>query len=162
MSGAAVYVLRLVCAACICALVRAMGGKGTGSGLRSLLAGAFLVLTALDPKAELKLPQLDPEGILQEAEEASMSGARQAKQEQEAIISGAFESYIWNKANALGVEAAVQVELDEQLLPCAAVITGALTEQEREALGRVLASELGLGEEEQTWITPHQSSGSQP
>lgn len=162
MSGAAGYVLRLVCAACICALVNAIGGEGAGSGGRRMIAGAFLVLTALNPDGALELPELDMDSIRQEASAAAENGVGQAKLEEAAIISEACEAYIWNKAAALGAEVAVQVELDENAVPCAVTVTGALSEQAREFLSCSIASDLGLGKEAQRWITPHQSSGSAP
>lgn len=162
MSGPAVYVLRLVCAACICALIHAVSCGGSGSGARRLITGAFLLLTALNLRADLAFPTLDPERIMQEASAAAQSGQEQAKQEQADIISQACAAYIWNKADGLGMEVAVQVELNEQLNPCSVEITGFAGEQEREALSRILTSDLGLGEEVQTWITPYQSSGSLP
>lgn len=162
MTGPAVYVLRLICAACICALVNAMGGSGAGSGLRRIIAGSVLILAALHPGGDFELPVLDMDQIRREADIAVRDGIQQAKREEAAVISDSCAAYIWNKADGLGATVTVQVELDESLLPCAVTVIGNLTEQTRQELSRMLTSEFGLGEEAQKWITTYQSSGSQP
>ena len=40
------YLLRLICAAILTALVDALAGSGAGSGIRRLTAGIFLTLVA--------------------------------------------------------------------------------------------------------------------
>ena len=153
MSG---YLMRIVCAAMVCALVRAFSGEGRG--LRQLLCGVFLMLTVLTPAGELQLPQLSTQHLMDDARAAAQAGAEQAKEEQARIITEACEAYIWNKAAGLELELSVRVELGEDLTPEAVTLTGAASPLERQSLTDSIAGDLGLGKEAVIWIDPHQSS----
>ena len=153
MSG---YVLRLCCAALLCAAVNALcGGE---KGLRKLLCSVFLMLTALSPLGELELPELDPVTLQRDAQAAVRSGTEQARDAQARCITEAVEAYVWNKAAGLGLELQVRVELGETLTPKSLVLTGAASPLERQRLTQTLTGELGLGKEAVTWIDPYQSS----
>lgn len=150
------YLLRLICAAIVCALVRAMAGEG--QGLRKLACGAFLVLTALSIPMKPELPDLDLNNIFREAETAVREGTAQAESSRGAIIKEALEAYIWNKAAALELAVTVRVELQEDESPGSVVLTGHGPARARRELTQTLIRELGLGEEDVVWIEPHQSS----
>lgn len=153
MSG---YILRLCCAAILCAAVNAICGDA--KGLRQLVCGVFLMLTALSPLGELELPDFDPEHLRRDAEAAVCEGTEQARTAKAGIISEGCEAYIWNKAAELGLELTVRVELGEDLLPRAVTLTGTASPLERQRLTQTLVRELGVGKEAVTWIDPYQSS----
>ena len=153
MSG---YLMRIVCAAMVCALVRAVSGEGRG--LRQLRCGVFLMLTVLTPAGELQLPQLSTQHLMDDARAAAQAGAEQAKEEQARIITEACEAYIWNKAAGLELELSVRVEQGEDLSPVAVTLTGAASPLERQSLTDSIAGDLGIGKEAVIWIDPHQSS----
>lgn len=150
------YLLRLICAAIVCALIRAVSGER--KGLRQMLCAVYLVLTALSPMGDLELPELDPSGLIRDAETAARTGADLAMEEQAGIISEACEAYIWNKAAELGLELTVRVELNGDLTPRAVTLTGAASPLERQSMTDSITRDLGLGKEAVTWTDPHQSS----
>ena len=156
MSWISAYLMRLICAAILCALVGAVDGGSPG--LRRLLAGIFLPLTALSPLAELELPELDPERFFADARAAVRDGTEQADEMQADIITDGCEAYIWNKAAAMGLELTIRLELDGEHLPCMVELTGQASPLERQKLTAELVRELGLGKENVIWIDPHQSS----
>lgn len=162
MSGAAGYLLRLICGAFVCALVLAIAGDGPGGGIRKLVAGVFLAFLALSPLGEMELPRLDLEEYRQAAEAAVREGTDQADDARFDIISHNCEAYILNKAAELDLSLTVQVHLDGEGMPDAVTLTGPVSPAERENLSSCIARDLGLGKEAQTWIDPYQSSASTP
>lgn len=150
------YLTRLICAAMVCALIRALSGENRG--LLKMLCGIFLMLTVLSPVAGPVVPELDPDRFARDAEAAAREGADLARAEQEGIITEACEAYIWNKAAAMGLELTVRVELNEDLIPRAAVLKGEASPLERQSLTECITRDLGLGKEAVTWIDPYQSS----
>ncbi len=152
------YLLRLICAAILCALVEALAGNGPGSGIRKLTAGIFLTLVAFSLPGQLELPDLDPERLLRDAEIAASEGMDQAQTARADIITEALGAYVWSKAEAMGLEVSARVELDADLKPCAVELTGAASPLERQRLLDTLKRDLGLTEEAVTWTEFHQSS----
>lgn len=150
------WLMRLVCAAIICAVIRAIAGEG--QGLRKLICGMYLALTVLSVPMELELPEFDPERITREAASAVREGAQQADSDREAIIIEAFQAYIWNEAAGLCPDLEVRVELGEDQTPETVILTGTAEPDRRARLTQKLAQELGIREEDVIWIQPHQSS----
>ena len=150
------YLLRLICAAILCALVDAL--SGTGSGMRKLTAGIFLTLVAFSLPMQLELPSLDTEQFFMEAQQAAGEGADLAHQALAQRISDDCAAYIGTKAEELGLRISAQVELDENLCPSGAILSGTASQEQRQALCAMISRELGIGEEEIRWNEPHQSS----
>lgn len=156
MSALSGYLMRLVCAAFLCALIGAMAGSS--QGIRRLIAGIFLTLTALSSVGEPHLPDLDPDRLRAEAQAAVRDGTEQADEMREDIISEACEAYIWNKAAEMGLELEICLELDEEGLPRRLTLTGQASPLERQKLNQTLIQDLGLGREDIKWKDPYQSS----
>ena len=156
MSGISGYLMRLICAAIVCALVGAV--TGNSQGIRRLIAGIFLMLTVLSPVGDLELPEFDPDSIRADAQAAVRSGTAQADEMRAEIISDAYEAYIWNKADSMGLELEIRLDLDDEGMLRSVVLTGAASPLERQRLTEALVQELGVGKGEVTWIDPYQSS----
>ena len=150
------YLTRLICAAILCALVDALcGSKG---GIRKLTAGIFLTLVAFSLPTDIDLPELQLECFLSDARTAVAEGEDMARDARADIIIEAMEAYVWNKAEAMGLQVEARITLDEDLHPSRAELTGAASPQERQALCDALTEELGLGEGDVVWTQSHQSS----
>lgn len=152
------YLLRLICAAILTALVDALAGSGAGSGIRKLTAGIFLTLVAFSLPGSLELPELDLEAYRRQAEIAAYEGAEQASSAQSDIISESLMAYIGTKAGELGLTVTAEIRLDEELRPCAATLTGAVSPLQRQELTDTLVRELGLAKEAVTWTEMNQDS----
>lgn len=148
------YLLRLICAALACGVIRAMAGEG----FQRLICGVFLALTVLSLPRDLTLPELDLDSIAREADSMVQYGREQAQSDGERIIIEALESYIWNEAAALDLLLTVRVELAEDLTPDTVELTGTAGSEQRQRLTQLLARELGLREEDVIWTQSHQSS----
>jgi len=152
------YLMRLICAAILCALIDALGGSGTGAGMRRLTAGIFLTLVAFSLPTQLSLPELQPELFFREAEQAVAQGEALAREARAECITESCEAYVWSKAEDMGLEVSVEVTLDETLLPRRVELCGAATSQEQLTLSEMIRRELGIGEEDVVWMESHQSS----
>lgn len=152
------YLLRLICAAILTALVEAIAGNGPGSGIRKLTAGIFLTLVAFSLPGNLDLPDFDVEKYLRQAEIVVSEGEEQARSARADIIRESVAAYIVTKAGDLGLAVTAEVTLDEELQPSAVALTGAASPMEREELTETLVRELGLTKEAVTWTGSNQSS----
>lgn len=152
------YLLRLICAAILTALVDALAGNGAGSGIRRLTAGIFLTLVAFSLPGSLELPEFDAEKIIRQAEIAVSEGEEQAASFRADIILESVGAYIGTKAGELGLTVTAEVRLDGELRPCAVVLTGAASPLQRQELTDTLVRELGLAKEAVTWTEMDQDS----
>ena len=75
----------------------------------------------------------------------------ETKRQMAAIISEEAASYILDKADALGLQLEVQVELDAELLPCGVRLQGAASPYARSQLSGQIETELGIPKERQVW-----------
>lgn len=158
MSGAARYLLTLVCGAMVCALAESIGGNGPGSGVRKLVCGLFMAFLVISPLRGMDLPEVDFGSYARDAEAAAEAGQEQAEHARLDIISESAEAYILNKAAGMGLALDVSVKLNGEGVPCAVTLIGAVTPYEKASLSDMIAGDLGIGKEAQTWNIPHQSS----
>lgn len=152
------YLLRLICAAILTALVDALAGSGAGSGIRRLTAGIFLTLVAFSLPGNLELPELDLDQYRRQAELAVSDGKEQASAAQSDIISESLTAYIGTKAGELGLTVTAELTLDEEFRPRAVVLTGVASPLQRQELTDTLVRELGLAKEAVTWTQMDQDS----
>ena len=152
------YLLRLICAAILTALVDALAGSGAGSGIRRLTAGIFLTLVAFSLPGNLELPELDLDQYRRQAELAVSDGKEQASAAQSDIISESLTAYIGTKAGELGLTVTAELTLDEEFRPRAVVLTGVASPLQRQELTDTLVRELGLAKEAVTWTETNQDS----
>lgn len=156
MDGIRQYILSVVAAAVLCAVIRTMAsGKGTAASLIRLVSGIFLAFVVMAPVAHLELEALPTVLMLdsQEAAEAAALGENIARDAAGDIIKQQTEAYILDKAEALGLELTVEVTLSggELPTPAAVRIRGSASPYARAALQAMLEEELGISKENQLW-----------
>ena len=156
MSGLSGYIMRLISAAILCALVSTI--EGSSQGIRRLITGIFLTLTALSPIGDLELPDFDPERIYADAQAVVRSGTAQADEMRFDIISEAYTAYIWNKAAAMELEPEISLEVDDEGMLRSVKLRGLASPLERQRLTDAIVEDLGVGKGDVTWIDPYQSS----
>ena len=147
------YILSVTCAGLLAAILRTLAGEGTMGKLAKLLSGLFLAVTVLSPLVQFEIP--DParwlENYMAEGEAAAQAGEVMAKEYSASIISAEVEAYILDKAAELGCEISAEVRLDDGGLPRSVTLSGELTPAQKAELTRMLARDLGLGEEAVIW-----------
>ena len=152
MNGLTQYILTVVTAAMLVGILQSLAGQGTMGTLTKLLGGVFLALTMLSPVLKLEIP--DPAewfaDLALDGESLAAEGEAMAADAKEDIIRSQVEAYILDKA---GADLTVSVELDAEGIPCGVTLTGDVSPRTKAQLSRMLAEELGLGEEVQQWYS---------
>lgn len=156
MDGIRQYILSVVAAAIICAILRSiLGDKGNTAGMVKLICGLFLAFTVVRPIAEIQIGELAlfTDGIEAEARQAVSAGEIYAWESMAAIIKAESEAYILDKAKSLGAELTVEVTVssDASPVPTAARITGAVSPAAKTQLQTILEEDLGIPKECQIW-----------
>lgn len=148
------YILAVTTAAMLCALVKSVtiGQKGQQKIL-GLICGVFLLATALSPVQSLRLPDLDDftGQIHTEAETATAQATAETKLRLDSIITEQAATYILDKADALGMELEVQVELNEEAVPWRVTLRGSVSPYAKTRLSAILEEDLGIPAARQEW-----------
>ena len=148
------YILSVVCAAILCALLTGVTGeKGSAASVRKLVCGIFLCLTVISPLGKVRLEDLlEPiTDIRQDALAVSAMGQNLYQESLSQVITDQTEAYILDKAQSLGLELTVTVQPDESGKPYRATLRGRTEKKDREALSGILETELGIPKERQLW-----------
>lgn len=150
------YLLRVIAAAMICTIGSALcGKKGTIANICKLISGVYLTLVLAYPLVHFKLPQSNHklEAISQEAENITANAQLDAKQQIAAVMKSEAEAYILDKAEQLGAQIQVSIQLDnsEYPIPVSSQVTGNLSPYAKKMLSDILTKDLGIAQEEQVW-----------
>ena len=158
MEGIRDYVIHLSAAALICSVFfRLTRGKGAVGIIVKLLCGIFLAYSIVKPVQQLELRGFEDitADFQQDAEQAVLWGENiSADAWSESIRQGA-EAYILEKAKAMNVDLAVEVELseDEIPVPVAALLSGRVAPYAKAVLSDLMAQDLNIPKEKQVWIS---------
>lgn len=149
------YVITVTEAAILVGILTALTGKnGTSGTLIKLLGGLFLAMAALSPVLKLDFAALADitAGYSAEGEAAAAYGEELAQNQYRAIIKERLEAYILDKAAGYEAQLEAEVTVNREGIPESAILRGAVSPYAKQQLKRILAEDLGIGEEAQTWI----------
>ena len=150
------YILSVVAAASICAIIGSVvGKKGSYGEIIKLLCGLFVLITAIAPWANIQIRQIGSfiESINEESLQAVNEGHLFTQQATAQIIKEQTEAYIMERAVSLGLDLHIEVTLDnaQPPQPSAVKIKGAASPFARQTLSRYICEDLGIPEEKQAW-----------
>ncbi len=155
------WLLGIVLTAFAGALARSLAPKGRGEAAVRLVSGLLLAAAVLRPMgtAELALPDLGLGGLALEAQEETARYRRENQEALSTIIAERCASYIWDKADRLGLEVQVAVRCAAGEsgipLPDTVTITGPYSGQ----LAAWIQEEVGIPAEKQIWLEEDTWSG---
>lgn len=144
------WLLGITCAAMVLALAESLAPEGSVKRVCRLAGGLILMLAAISPV--LKLEEAD----LKEITERYQTGVQEYREKleeendflYESIIEENAAAYILDKAEELGISCQVSVTVawTQEGVPQihSARITGAMTQQQRSELSRILEQDLGI------------------
>ena len=152
------YLMGIVAAALICGIIRSLfPEKGTIGAVIKTLLGIVVLLAVVSPWVSVSTDDFynwdiafydDARSVVEQAENSAGEQVRQRIIEQ-------TQAYILAKADSLGAELEVDVEVTEETIgvPCAVTITGAVAPYAKPVISQMLADDLGIDREAQTWIS---------
>ena len=147
------YLLSVTAAALVCGLVNSLVGKNSSiSGLLKLLCGLFLCTTVIKPAVDVKVDDICSltDQITVNSEFAVSKGEEMATEEMKRIIKEKSETYILDKAKALGADVEVEIVL-EDFVPAGVTVTGMISPFVKSSLAATITQDLGIPPEGQLW-----------
>lgn len=150
------YILSIVSAGMICASVRCLlpEKKATGQITR-LLGGILMTVTIIAPLTNISFHRITDyfDDFSIAAARYTEDGESAAREQIAGIIKSKSEAYILDKADRMGLEIAVEVELDDRndSIPSGVKITGTLSPYAKEVMSNYIETTLGIPKERQTW-----------
>lgn len=156
MDGVRGYVLRIVIAAIICAVVKSLLNEKTAIGqIANLLCGILMAITIIAPLVNISFRNITGylDDISISADTYIEDGKTFAQDSMSAIIITNTKAYILDKAKSMGLQIEVEVELDaiNNTVPCGITIHGAVSPYAREVMCAYIEETLGIAKEYQKW-----------
>ena len=150
------YVLRIVAAGIICAVARSFLDKRTAIGrIARLICGILMAVTVIAPLGSITFSGISDfwEDLSEDANQYVLEGTSLAEKEKAEIIKPQIEAYIVDEANRMGLQIAVEVELDGHNgnIPCGVVISGNVSPYGQTQLESYIVDTLGIAKENQIW-----------
>ena len=150
------YILSVVSVAIICAIVRSLlGGTSTTGRIVNLICGILMAVTVVAPLKDISFDMVGSfwNGVRYDAQKYVSEGTLMAENEISHIIKSQCEAYILDKANRMGLQITVEVELDEndRNTPCGVIVSGSVSPYAREQLSSYIEDTLGVCRENQKW-----------
>lgn len=152
------YIIHLTAAALICAvMIRFTRKSGVLGVLIKLLCGLFLAYSIVKPVQQVEFQGIEDfaSGLREDADQAVQWGENATAQAWAESISQGTEAYILEKARAMNVELAVEVELsdDEVPVPASVSLTGHVAPYVKTVLSDMISQNLNIPKEKQIWIS---------
>ena len=157
MDGIRQYLLSVIAAAIISGIaVSFIRKKGTLSAMVKLICGLFMVITVISPLANIDLTDFGDftAGISLDAQAAVDTGEALADQQLRVNITEQTQAYIQKRAQELGADVTVDVELTggDPPIPSAVLIVGSVSPYVKRVLSEYIENNLAIPEEKQVWM----------
>ena len=150
------YALSLICGALIVGILLDLSEKSGFKQSIRLVCSIFFACVLIRPLLSLPIPALSQMGssYQAQAEAAAAQGENIRIRSIASIIRQECEAYILKEARAIGADVDVVVELNngDPPVPIAVTLRGSFDATSEEQLGKLLADEVGIPKEHQTWI----------
>ena len=156
MNAISEYILSICGAALICAIITPfLKQKSAASGIGKMATGIFLLLAVLRPLPGLEWSSLEEISaqVRTEAEFVAQTGEEKSRQALSEIIIDRAEAYILQKADALGIQITVEVNVsgDHIPVPETVYISGAAAPYAKRQLQEMIRQDLGIAKENLIW-----------
>jgi len=156
MDGVREYLIRIICAAVVCAVVAHLTQSNKTQGaILKILTGVFMILTVIAPLKQIDLQDLTDWELpgSQEAEQAIAQGKEQAQMELRQSIKTQLQAYILQEASRYDAQLTVEVTLGQGELPApeAVCIYGSISPYAKRQLTEMIETKIGIAKEAQQW-----------
>ena len=150
------YLIQVICAAIICGIAAAfIPEKSAFNKLIRMICGVYLCICVISPVVKLRLA--DFSSYMEEFDINTSvivdQGKEIADSQTAAIIKSNTESYILEKASAMGLSIDVEVTVSDSIpqIPYKITITGTSSPANRQRFQNWLETELDIEKEHQEW-----------
>lgn len=152
------YLMSILAAAILCSIVvRLTEKQNVTSAIIKLTAGLFLSVTVISPFINLQIGELSTyfSALDTRTDEIIVSGQNAASKETADIILQQTESYILDKAASYGANIQVNAQISDPdtMIPDLVTLKGSISPYIKQRLQKTIAEDLGIPEENQTWIS---------
>ena len=156
MDGISGYLIRIICAAVIYAVVTHLTNSNkTQAAILKIMSGVFMLLTVLSPLRNLDIDTLTDWELpgSPEAQAAIALGKDGAKTELRKSIKEQLEAYILQEASHYGAELSVEIVLDDGDYPEpeSVTVSGNISPYAKRQISAMLETQLGIPKEAQQW-----------
>lgn len=150
------YIISIVVAGIVGAITRALLNQNTATGkILNILTGVLMCVTILAPLTRISFSSVTDylNTLSVDANYYTQSGMDDAKTNINTIIKAQSEAYILDKAKSLGLEVAVEVELDvNDSVPCGVTIKGTISPYAKRVMETYIEETIGITKGHQKWI----------
>lgn len=151
------YTLSVIAAGIISAIACCIiNGKTTSGKMLRMLTGVLMAVTIITPITRISFRNVKSywDDITLDADRLVTDGQEAAYIERNAIIKSQSEAYILDKATRMGLEIAVEVELDDNndSVPSQITVSGKLSPYAKGVLSEYITDYLGIPKECQKWM----------
>ena len=149
-----IYVISIFACSLICSLISGLVVDTCHRRLIELICGVVLIMAVLQPVSTISWRDF---GNLWRISELSADtyvdlGVTAARREQERHIKEACEAYILERAEEMDIRMAVEVLLNNEMIPKSVQIMGISGDERQQDMEIILETELGVTKENQEWI----------
>ena len=150
------YLTGVVCAGILCACVIPLfRNTDTHGKLIRTICGLFMLITVIAPITKVSGLSVDTylDAVSDDSAYIVEDGTQQAQEFLQAFIKEECETYIVEKANGMGVNIDAEVTLStiDSQTPYSIRISGAVSPYVKAKLQTVIADDLGIPKERQSW-----------
>lgn len=149
------YGMSVVAAAMVVAIITALFHKNnTTTVVVKMIGGLFLAFTVVQPLVTLDIANVGAymDTFSETGADAAAMGENLAQDAYRSYIKSETESYILDKADTYGVTLDVDVELDDDGIPCYAELMGQVGPYAKTSLSDMMETDLGISKGNQRWI----------
>ena len=157
MDGVLKYILQIVSAVILCAVVKTILPDSNVPGkLLRVISGVFITFTVLSPVLELRLDNYSDliSDLSLSASQLTDDGQKMAHNAMAEIIIDNTQEYILNEADKMNLDIDVEILTNESNPPApyAVIIRGNISPYYKTQLGDIIENQLGISEENTQWI----------
>lgn len=155
MQGVKEYLIGVIAAAIVCAIISQMIGKGSFlSAALKLATGVFMLIALVAPALNLRIrPTKIFSDISVQAEQITSSAENSTRESICRIIKDRTQTYILDKAKSQGADLTVDITLSDAEIPApvSVEISGDVSPYTKKILSEMIEKDLGISAEAQIW-----------
>lgn len=153
------WIRSIICVAVFCTIALALTPKGRVKSAEKLICAAIMIFAVFSPFIGFDATAYAASAAkyAERGKALAAEGKESGERLYRTLIEQELRAYIWDKAENIGArinDISIEVAWSDEgyWYPISVKLTGSFSDYERERLSAVIASELGVQEDGQSWI----------